>query len=433
MQREPDKVTLRSYHVGFGDCFLLSFHYDDQTERNVLIDFGSTQTPQGKPGVLIDTARSIRERTNGQLTAVVATHRHKDHIDGFRTSDTGEAPGNIIRECHPRLVMQPWTEQPDLDTSATAPPDRKSFAAALQDLHAISEAIAKEAHFYAEMGMADQLAFLGENNLPNPSAIKNLMSMGESAEYVHFGYASALTTLLPGVNVSVLGPPTLEQSAAIKHQRSHDEEEFWHLWQQRVRAAKPGFSNGGPNPTITESRLAPVFACAPRYSPAENPPQARWFRRKMQEMRGRELLDLVRTLDKVLNNTSVILLFEFCGKKLLFPGDAQIENWAYALDQDDICEKLKDVNLYKVGHHGSLNATPKSLLDLFKNKRSGDGQTTAPMKTVVSTLAGKHGHPEDGTEVPRVRLVSELKEKTEYYTTQFMEGSMDFYHDIEIL
>ena len=432
MPQEPGKVTLRSYHVGFGDCFLLSFRYSDQSERHVLIDFGTTQTPQGKPNVLIETARSIRERTNGQLTAVVATHRHKDHIEGFRTSDKSDAPGDVIRDCHPSLVIQPWTEQPDLDTAATASPKHKSFAAALQDLHAISGAIAKEAHLYVEMGLADQLSFLGENNLANPRAIKNLMSMGENAEYVHFGYNTALSTLLPGVNVSVLGPPTLEQCAAIKRQRSRDEEEFWHLWQQRVRAAKLGFSNGGPSPSIGEPRVAPVFGCAPRYSPAENPPQARWFRRKMQEMRGRELLELVRTLDKVLNNTSVILLFEFCGKKLLFPGDAQIENWSYALDQEDVREKLKDVNLYKVGHHGSLNATPKSLLDLFQNKRSG-GQTAAPMKTVVSTLAGKHGHPEDGTEVPRVRLVSELKEKTEYYTTQFMEGSADFYHDIEIL
>ena len=90
------------------------------------------------------------------------------------------------------------------------------------------------------------------------------------------------------------------------------------------------------------------FRYAPRYSPSENPPQTRWFRQKMREMRGTELLELVRTLDKVLNNTSVILLFEFGGRKLLFPGDAQIENWSYCLDDAEICEKLKTVDLYKV-------------------------------------------------------------------------------------
>ena len=39
----------------------------------------------------------------------------------------------------------------------------------------------------------------------------------------------------------------------------------------------------------------------------------------------------MRTLDDQMNNTSLILLFEVFGKKLLFPGDAQIENWSYAL------------------------------------------------------------------------------------------------------
>jgi hypothetical protein len=201
------------------------------------------------------------------------------------------------------------------------------------------------------------------------------------------------------------------------------------MWQPMVKAVKRGFTYDGD---IPETNLTPVFPCASYYSPSENPPQARWFRRRMQETRGRELLELVRTLDKVLNNTSVILLFEFGGKKLLFPGDAQIENWSYSLANKEICEKLRSVDLYKVGHHGSLNATPKSLWDLFTQKRSSDGSAPA-MKTVVSTLAGKHGHPEDGTEVPRIKLVSELKEKSDYYSTQVMEATDDLFHNIKVL
>jgi hypothetical protein len=117
---------------------------------------------------------------------------------------------------------------------------------------------------------------------------------------------------------------------------------------------------------------------------------------------------------------------------LLFPGDAQIENWSYSLENEEICEKLKSVDLYKVGHHGSLNATPRSLWDLFTQKRSRNGSSPV-MKTVVSTLAGKHGHSEDGTEVPRLKLVSELQEKTDYYSTQAMEPTADYFHDIKIL
>jgi beta-lactamase superfamily II metal-dependent hydrolase len=84
--------------------------------------------------------------------------------------------------------------------------------------------------------------------------------------------------------------------------------------------------------------------------------------------RGEQLLQIVRSLDQEMNNTSVILLFQIGKKKLLFPGDAQIENWQFALQQKKYRSLLSSVNLYKVGHHGSRNATPKSLWKLFKNK-----------------------------------------------------------------
>ena len=110
------------------------------------------------------------------------------------------------------------------------------------------------------------------------------------------------------------------------------------------------------------------------------------------------MLELVRDLDSVMNDTSVILLLEIGDRKLLFPGDAQIENWSFALENADWKKKLADVNLYKVGHHGSLNATPKSLWALFNRK--GDVNTNNRLETLCSTKGGKHGSAKAGTEVP---------------------------------
>ena len=43
---KPHTLTLRAYGVGFGDCFLLTFRYNDDTgDRHMLIDFGCTQKP----------------------------------------------------------------------------------------------------------------------------------------------------------------------------------------------------------------------------------------------------------------------------------------------------------------------------------------------------------------------------------------------------
>src|ERR1700693_3368289 len=122
MAKAPEKVTIRTYHVGFGDCFLLSFKYPN-SERHVLIDFGSTGVP--KPIFLNkrmkDIALDIKKRTNGKLHAVVATHRHKDHISGFETKKGGKGTGDVIRLLKPDLVVQPWTEDPKLGTKATGP------------------------------------------------------------------------------------------------------------------------------------------------------------------------------------------------------------------------------------------------------------------------------------------------------------------------
>jgi hypothetical protein len=131
------------------------------------------------------------------------------------------------------------------------------------------------------------------------------------------------------------------------------------------------------------------------------------------------LLSIVRALDKVMNNTSLILLFEVGGKKLLFPGDAQIENWSYALGKPAIRRLLEGVDVYKVGHHGSRNATPKTLWNNFKKRSDKKGKR---LETFVSTMPGKHGKSASKTEVPRKTLVDALTKDSDYYTTQDLKG-----------
>ena len=125
-------------------------------------------------------------------------------------------------------------------------------------------------------------------------------------------------------------------------------------------------------------------------------------------------------LDQQMNNTSVILVFEAGRRRLLFPGDAQIENWEFALDQKKYRALLASVDLYKVGHHGSRNATPKALWNLFKNR--GKTKSPARLKSLMSTLEDKHGHAESKTEVPRATLVRALESESELFTTQQLKG-----------
>ena len=78
------------------------------------------------------------------------------------------------------------------------------------------------------------------------------------------------------------------------------------------------------------------------------------------------LAELALKLDSDTNNTSLALAFELPdGQVLLFPGDAQVGNWEswseLSWKDGDRTITGKDLlartTLYKIGHHGSHNAT----------------------------------------------------------------------------
>src|SRR5262249_39876973 len=220
------------------------------------------------------------------------------------------------------VVLQPWTEHPKAKVDATQAPsltDKQSFVAALGNMHAISAAVLVEAERRKSVlgpTLFRELSFIGEDNLSNLSAVQNLMDMGKKNFYLSFGSKSGLERVLPGVKTKVLGPPTLKQSKEIRVQRSKDEDEFWMFQAMANQFAIR--TNANP------------FRKAMTYSALSQPPFTRWFIKRMRSVRGEQLLGIVRALDKVMNNTSLILLFEVNKTRMLFPGDAQIENWSYA-------------------------------------------------------------------------------------------------------
>lgn len=404
----PTTLTIRTYDVGFGDCFLLSFHYAKR-DRHVLIDFGSTRLPAPKTvkgNYMNKVAEAIKADCGGKLDAVVSTHRHQDHISGFARQN-GSGPGEIIRSLKPAVVVQPWTEDPQAPTNSTGP-EARGFTRMLLQMHGVAEQVVRASKGLAGQrfeAMRAQLGAIGMDNIANPDAVKNLQTMAPNT-FVYHGSDSGLRSVLPGVKITVLGPPTVKQSDTIKKMRSTDADEFWHLnagfW-QRLAATKEAHGSEGPK----------LF---PRHPTGPLPRSAGWFKYSVMKEQADSLLSIVRMLDKAMNNTSVILLFEVGNTKILFPGDAQYENWMYALSKDAIKAQLKDVRVYKVGHHASLNATPKTLWNGFARK--GAASKNGRLQTLLSTKAGVHGSPDRNTEVPRAPLLRALRENSNLIDTQ---------------
>lgn len=424
----PDRISVRMHDVGFGDCFLLSFTYgqvlqDGRNERHILIDFGSTSLPKGHG--LPAVAEAIRARTTGEIDVVVVSHRHRDHLSAFGT----KAIADVLAERRaPKLVVRPWTEDPAADehfTGAAAGPGdgSLSFVRSLADARDFADAIAENVATGSGRGLTAELHQMAATQLANASAIAQLETWaGGAGEYLHYGMPTRIEQLIPGVKVQVLGPPTIEQHPEVAGQRETDAEEFWMLYRALVGSVAPeAFQRLVSSRSPAEDSGLPLA----RREPRDLGP-TRWIMDKLDRQQLRSFLRIVRAMDDQLNNTSLILLFTVDGpggpKRMLFGGDAQIENWEYALKGDDAELNrgiLREVDLYKVGHHGSRNATPKTLFNLWIEAASRD----YPMVALMSTKSGVHGeHPE--TAVPRETLVSALRERMRggFFDSEDLDG-----------
>jgi hypothetical protein len=392
------------YQVGFGDCFLVSFAYreplaDGRSERHMLVDFGSTHGPKDSRASGASTveraATRIAEDARGELDVVVLTHRHRDHLSGFGDPDAAA----VISGLRPKLVVRPWTEHPSLPRDADAPLSDDSepslhFADKLAAGHRLAAGIELLTREADANSVAGRLAHLALDQVPNPAAIAfldDLSARTGGGEYLSAGMESSIADHIPGIDVRVLGPPTIKQHSAILKARADDPDEFW-------------LTQLGEIAQVDPESLEPRASAPPLPIP---PGPVAWIAAKLARQQIGSLQRIVRTVDDALNNTSLILLVDAGDKRLLLPGDAQIENWSWALEAAPEAARyrglLARVDLYKVGHHGSRNATPKSLFRLWED----DAHRDRKMVALMSTMSGVHGKSE-ATAVPRGPLVEAL-------------------------
>lgn len=390
----PGHVRIRMYNVGFGDAFLLIIP-DEERPRKILVDCGVHMSGTNKKLKLKDLVKRIVEDVSEdgvpRIDVVIATHRHRDHVHGFREE--------LWRKVEVGEVWMPWTEHP---TNPLA-----------REIRNVQGKIAAQLDKALEKKTSDPLKFgLKGDKLRETKALKEFVSNSlpneEAMRTLHDGFAalsgrkkvlrrflpperrsehSFECDLLPGVVVHVLGPS--RDPSIIRDMDPPKGKSYLRMIESL--------------PADGEEKLLPfrdqwVIEDAKAYNEANGLLTEKELKKIKNAGEGTEFGVAVKLEDAV-NGTSLMLMFEVGKSFLLFPGDAQWGTWEAAKNDPEWRRLLEKTNFYKVGHHGSHNATPIEFVEeILKENFWGmvslrpiDKFKEIPRKPLLEALRGKPG------------------------------------------
>jgi hypothetical protein len=233
-----------------------------------------------------------------------------------------------------------------------------------------------------------------QNNLANKDRIDYLRKLGKRpVAYLARGKAKVAGTAFKNIRIRVLAP---EPDVSVYYTASARENAL-----TAALAAAAGGAKAAASRPADGDGLAWDFPFAERAAANDlgglSPNDFERLRRAIRE----DGVMAARFIDRAQNNTSLCLLFEVADKRLLLPGDAELESW-------EVIEKkckadLKPLDFLKVSHHGSHNGTPLELLDrLLPTSRKAKAQV------LVSTKRNVYG---TKNPVPDDALLDELRKR----------------------
>jgi len=433
MTRNPAAVTVtvKMFDVGeLGDCFWLQFATRDQ-ESNVLIDCGSFRNSEKSKTRLNKIAGYIRNQLNDrQLDVVVGTHQHNDHVSGFVHCEkifTGMVDQTWLS----------WLDNPRDQLARSIKKDQLNLVDTVSKLQSRLPATSSAGQilkdvlgFYAASGEDEDG---GGPELP-ARGIEILKQLPEK-EVRYLSPGDILP--LPGmprdaVRVYVLGPPrnqTLLFDKDPKKTETYDPNlAFANINAKRFLSALENNTSDGSD---RAEKQFPFSSTHKKSEAKAHPEMVALYKREPWRMIEDDWMQtasrLALYLDSYTNNSSLVLAFELVksGKILLFAADAQTGNW---LSWDDIKWKgvtgtfstealLRNTVLYKVGHHGSHNAT---LVKALESMEHSELVAMIPVCKTDPNITKKNGW-----KMPAKNLYKRLKEKTGYRVLRMDDGYAD--------
>lgn len=462
---KDETITVRMYRRILGDCFLITHRMAGERPFHALIDCGVLQCigsskPATKaavadmPGVVAD----LKAHTAGRLDLVIATHEHYDHLSGFLLAFDVFETFQIDR------VWMAWTENPTDDLARDINDHGKKALRALieaakaQPFHVAGDleaerrkaAIDNLLQFYwDEDGFTGETGLAAASKRPPVAGAKprsckqvlnwlkskpadpNLVEYLKPGQVVRFGLQDRLAA-------HVLGPPRDGARLLQMDPSKGDGKEVYLTSRDDVAAVQATLrlqagrsKSTGRLGSMEDYPFSARFDRDPAAAKAADcdvaqryyaPGEADQARRIDAEWMG-SVEALAMKIDGDVNNTSLALAIEAPDHEvLLFPADAQVGNWLSWHDQtypkdpthkDDPTVSATDLLartvLYKVGHHGSHNATLQANgLELMTHP---DLVALIPVVEEVAREQSSSSNP-DGWAMPYDPLYTRLKAKT---------------------
>jgi hypothetical protein len=388
-------VRIRFYCQGIGDCHLLRFDKPGGAFW-MLIDCGIHSSVSGGTQRIRDIVDNILSLTH-RLDVIVLTHEHWDHnsgffsaLDKFKQFEVGE-------------IWLAWTEN-SADPQARALDKFKGEAlAALQGASQRLEGVQGLSPYLqnVQLGLRAVLGFnFGAQGEKVRSARNAAIALApNNVKYLEPKSAPFVLPVDPSIRIYVLGPPRDKALLGVTERAG----EMYGMAALGMASVVNGLNNSfevsegsddfwndetapfDPNEGFVLSDLlngagapadAPGSEAALLHARTANLVQQLYvgdkdgnsWRRIDQDWLGVSS-DLAIQMDKRTNNSSLVLAFEFTqtSRVMLFVGDAQVGNWLswkdaqWMVDGKSISayDLLARTVFYKVGHHGSHNATLK--------------------------------------------------------------------------
>lgn len=361
-------VSVRMYRKFLGDCFLVSLTQQDGSLFHIVIDCGVILGTPDASGIMKKVVDNLKEATGGCVDLLVVTHEHWDHVSGF--TQARDQWGKLkVKE-----VWLPWTEDENDPLARKLVGERRAMCAALAQAAARlgvmgEQAVAEEVH-----GLLDYFGAAGSNS--TRAALDFVKTLSGNVRYCR---PKDDPQEIPGTGtrIYVLGPPP-DEALIKKIDPSTKAPETYGMdgpppmplllgvaaeaWAQP--AADGIFESFFQIPMAVAQQM-PFFQTRYWGPDADSDEKDQGWRRIDQSwLESSSTMALA--LDSATNNTSLVLAIELPGREvLIFAADAQVGNWlswpklSWKVNDQTVtgADLLQRTVFYKVGHHGSHNAT----------------------------------------------------------------------------